>query len=311
MPRSRGKNSTPCSTENCDIIYHMNNVNNEELLEAEEPKPPIVKIIAIVAVFFVVVLGIWYFSSGLRERIADENATSTPSTKKKNTEPELSFYNKWVRISSAAGAKESYPEKEYIEIGVVQPNLSGTDSTYWTLQNSRGDTVPLGPVSTLPLTGKVNAIGPLSLQAGDLLIVSTGRSPIGVSFRMNSCMLYLEQFQDFIPPITGQCPGVYDIEYGTDAYESLDYNCQTIIRSIPNCSANTRPLPPGTTASCKSFIESKMNYNACVAAHKNDFNFYLPEWRIFLGKDVELWDNSKETITLFDNKGKLIDALKY
>ncbi len=286
-------------------------MNNEEAREAEEKKPPFIKIVVITTAFFVVVLGIWYFSSGLRGRLADESATSTASAKKKNIEPELSFYNTWIKITAPTGVKETYPEKEYIEIDVVQPNLSSTDSTYWTLQNSRGQTVPLGPVSKLPLLGKVNATGPLSIQAGDHLTISTGRSPIGVSFRVNSCMPYLEQFQDFIPPLTGQCPGIYDIEYDTDIYESLDRNCHVIIRNIPRCSANTVPFPAGTTASCKAFIESNMNYNGCVAANKNTSDFYLPEWRIFLGKDAEFWASTKDTITLQDNKGRIIDAIKY
>lgn len=287
-------------------------IKEQDIQDIEEQKSSLViKVIVIIVAFFVVVLGIWYFSSGLRERSAARNENAPITAEKKSTGPEISFYNRWVKISSPSGVAEIYPEKEYIEINAVQPNMSGTDSTYWTLQNSRGEAAPLGLVSTLPLLGKVNATGPLNIKAKDHLIVSTGRSPIGVSFQLNICMPYLEQFQDFLPPLSGDCPGVYDIENDTEAYESLDKSCRTFIRGIPQCTANTRPFPADMTASCKTFIESKMNYNNCVASYKNDRNFYLPEWRIFLGKDKEFWGNTGDTITLFDNKGKLVDVLKY
>ncbi len=273
-------------------------------------KPPIGKGAAVIAVFLAIVFGIWYFSSGIIGKDAAQTSVkNTQQKSKKAAGPgtlELSYYNNWVKFIPGVNAKETYPEKEFIEIEVIQANVSNADATGWLLENSLGEKVPLGKASALPISGKVNETEALKLQGGDHLVVSTGRSPIGVSFHVNKCSPYLEQFQDFIPPLSDECPYVtYERNFG-----SLDGECQIFIQDIRPCETNTRPLPSHVAPSCKAFLDSTVNYNGCVATHKNDPDFYKKEWRIFLGKEKELWDKS-DTITLLDKGGKLIDALKY
>jgi hypothetical protein len=64
-------------------------------------------------------------------------------------------------------------------------------------------------------------------------------------------------------------------------------------------------------AECHSFIKEKVNYNGCVASHKNDSGFFKSEWRVYLGKNDELWKNKREMIILYDQQGKVIDQLSY
>jgi hypothetical protein len=277
-------------------------------------KPPIGKGVFIIALFLIVVFGIWRFSSGfLGDILGSENATSTAkktSVKKISVSPEsleLSYYNNWVKFIPVPSVKESYPEKEYAAIEVTQPNLSGTDATNWVLENSQGEKVILGKATPLYISGKVNATSSLQIKAGDRLIISTGRSPVGVSFRVNKCSPYLEQFQDFVPPLSGECPYVSSEKN----FYSLPSACQIFIQSMPRCETTTLPLPPDSGVACKTFLDASANYNGCVATHKNDPDFYLKEWRIFLRKDKELWSQPNDTIMLLDEKGKLIDSIKY
>ena len=58
-------------------------------------------------------------------------------------------------------------------------------------------------------------------------------------------------------------------------------------------------------------IAYKINYNSCVDVHKNDATFSRLEWRVFLGRDQELWKVKRETLLLIDDKGKLVDSLSY
>lgn len=273
-------------------------------------KTPVGKGVAVIALFFFVVWGIWRFASDIIESNPSSNTPAKPLSKNSPKTPEVfepSYYNNWIKFVPGESVKETYPEKEYVEIEVVQPNLSGTDATGWMLENSQGEKAALGSVSNLPISGKVNAPEALKIKAGDHLLVSTGRSPIGVSFRVNKCSAYLEQFQDFVPPISGECPPVTFER----SFSSLDSKCQIFTQGIHSCEANTRPLPSGVAGSCKAFLDSTVNYNGCVATHKNDSNFYLKEWRIFLGKGKELWAEPNDTVILLDDKGKLIDTLKY
>jgi hypothetical protein len=285
-------------------------MENKEAQNVAIPKTVIIKGVFIVATFLLIVFGIWHFSSGIREDISKrKGATTTGETLFSKKKPEaretleLSYYNNWIKFIPGASIKETYPEKEFVEVDVVQKNLSGADATKWVLVNSRGEEAALGSVSNLPLSGKVNATEPLKIKAGDRLFISTGRSPIGVSFRVNKCSVYLEQFQDFVPPISGECPQL-------SSFYSLDGKCQNFIQNMARCEANTRPIPPDMTGACKTVV-SAINYNSCVTAHKNDPDFYLKEWRIFLGKEKELWVQPKDTVTLLDDKRKLIDTFKY
>ncbi len=270
-------------------------------------KPLAIKGIMVMVLFIFMVWIIWQFSSGMRESLLSNKASTTTAVITKPKPLEISFYNTWIKITSTVTVRETYPEKEYIELKVLQPNLSGVDVTNWTLSNTTGGTAKLGQGSSLPILGKVNPLEPLNIKAGDRVIVSTGRSPIGVSFRLNACSAYLEQFQDFIPPITGRCPQVTS----ADTFSSLDNDCRYFIQSIPQCEANTRTLPSNITSSCKKFIDTAVNYNGCVALHKDDPDFYQNEWRVFLGQEKEFWAPAKETITLLDEKGKLVDTVKY
>lgn len=283
----------------------------KEIQPVAVQKTLIVKGVFIVALFLLIVFGIWHFSSGIREDISKRNSATTTSTKVSSKQKidtpdtlDASYYNNWVKFTPGASAKETYPEKEYVEVSVVQKNLSGADATNWVLENSQGEKVALGVVSVLPLSGKVNTTESLKIKAGDHIFISTGNSPIGVSFRVNKCSAYMEQFQDFIPPLSGECPSA-------ENFYSLDSVCQRFIQSIPRCETNTRTLPSGVTSGCKKFLDTNLNYNGCVAIHKNDADFYTKEWRIFLRKEKELWTQPKDTIMLLDDKGKLIDVFKY
>ncbi|HVY54967.1 MAG TPA: hypothetical protein VHC46_04340, partial [Thermodesulfobacteriota bacterium] len=65
------------------------------------------------------------------------------------------------------------------------------------------------------------------------------------------------------------------------------------------------------TAQCRAFMAGRLSYPACVAVHRNDAGFSLKKWRIFLGKGRELWAANKETITLYDVSGLIVDRISY
>ena len=45
--------------------------------------------------------------------------------------------------------------------------------------------------------------------------------------------------------------------------------------------------------------------------HLSDENFFGKEWRIFLNYPRELWGKDRETITLYDGDGQIVDELTY
>lgn len=160
-----------------------------------------------------------------------------------------------IYFDGIAGAKSKNPNAEYIRIIASGLATGPIKISGLSLQGAYFD----GNI-TLPRAGGTTDI---ILNPGDRAIIATGLSPIGVSFKVNSCSSYLSLASTLVPALR------------------------------------------------KSAYAGTMTYEQCVAAHKSDKNFSSNEWRIFLGQETELWNNSSDIIKLVDSKGKIIDALTY
>lgn len=176
--------------------------------------------------------------------------------------------------------------------------------TNWSVENSAGQRFSLGKASYLPLEGKTNTPQALVVNAGDTIIVSSGQSPLGVSFRQNACSGYLEQYRDFFPEIPQQCPA-------PPRNSLLDNACQNYINQIPRCQQATAPMPNDISPSCQNFISTEINYNACVANSQDDPRFYSSIWRVYLNQNTEIWKEPHDSITLLDNDGKIVAITSY
>jgi len=222
-----------------------------------------------------------------------------------------SKYKGLVEISRHSGAKQTNVDKEIIELKVSRNATEKIPITNWRLQSGvsgAGDSIDKG--SYLPYSAQVNSKVFIFVEAGDKIIISTGRSPIGTSFRQNKCTGYFEQFQDFNPSIRKICPKPIDdlpnVGVGNTAERCIDF-----VERLPKCELYLGEVPLNVGGSCQNYITSKINYNNCVDNHKDDSDFYLGEWRVFLGRNDELWRSQKEIIKLIDHEGKVVDAITY
>ena len=296
--------------------------------------------------FMVVVGALIYFSpepSTLNKEMATISSKVTrpkpqnQSQTNKETETVLDFK---VDIDSGSASFAYNTSDEYIVIrneSNVPINLTG-----WKLKNSRANRpydrggnivyypseealIPKGtsyisPVGTSPLQNII-------LKEGEDAIVTTGnigsRSPyLIVSFKENICSGYLNSMPEysFTPRLSKKCP-LPEQELGV---ANLPYECQAFIRNLNRCEIpkfNAKDENGDTCSncvngqmlqsSCVEFIKTHYNYASCIALHGLDSNFYLSTWRIFLGKRWEMWAENRETISLFDQIGRLINSLSY
>ncbi|HYD93006.1 MAG TPA: hypothetical protein VEB18_00935 [Candidatus Paceibacterota bacterium] len=209
----------------------------------------------------------------------------------------------------STGAKSTDAKTEYLTI-YVSPVADGPISTAgWRLvsrQTGESAAFPLG--AEIPRSGSVNTLTPITLQPGDQAIIVSGRSPVGVSFKENLCTGYLEERQDFKPPLAQSCPTPYQEfqRYAEDESEK----CAEYVRSIPYCATETN-TSQSVGSSCRDFVDEYLNYNGCVRAHQNDSNFKGTTWRIYLGSGDDLWRSEREKIELIDASGNVLDSLSY
>jgi hypothetical protein len=222
------------------------------------------------------------------------------------------FENKITIEKRTAGPAETSPTEEYLIISASQRNEKNISITGWQLESLISKKKALiGGGTELFRSGVINSESSILLKPGEQAIISTGRSPIGASFRVNKCVGYFEQFQDFSPTLRTSCPRPSD-EFDKFANIPInDFTCEDIVNRMRACEMPLFALPIGTTNECSEFISININYTGCIKNHKDDLDFEEDEWRVFLGRSEELWRMKRETIQLIDNEGKVVDTFTY
>lgn len=211
------------------------------------------------------------------------------------------------------GARATDAKNEYVTIRLSPASPERVVITGWRLASSvwgagasiEGGTdlpQPLGPTAKESIT----------LYPGDTAIIATTRSPIGLSFRTNKCSGYFTQFQTFTPSITNRCPLPRDEMYfAEDQSILLEDRCLSITDGLSRCRLLTGTPPKGISPSCEDFLLEELSYSGCVRNHRNDQDFFSAEWRVYLGRDQELWRDRREVIKLLDSYGRTVDVQWY
>ncbi|MFC1802180.1 hypothetical protein ACFLY7_01940 [Patescibacteria group bacterium] len=212
-------------------------------------------------------------------------------------------------------ARNTNVNEEYLMITSSHSNSENISISNWKLKsNKTGKTATIKEASNLPYSYGINTQSEIFLKPSDRAYITSGRSPIGTSFRTNKCIGYFEQFQDFIPSLSQSCPHPSNEDIPTSGSGSFNDACLDYLDSFPRCKAQTENLSSDFDSACRTYIRTKINYNTCVDLHRRDNDFYKNEWRIFLGlsnSGTELWKDRREIIQLLDEDEKIVDTISY
>ena len=223
---------------------------------------------------------------------------------------EKSPYAQYVSLEESNA--RSGVESEYLTLRVAYNAPQKITISGWRVDSTAtGYTVSLPLGAELPFLGSVNSTGPVSLSQGQAVYIVTGRSPNGTSFRTNMCTGYFEQFQNFTPPLSIECPSPQSESEAYFTPGSLTDECYDIVRSLGRCTLVLQSIPASAGTACEQFISNNLSYNGCITKHKNDPKFYRDTWYLFLNRDQELWRSRSERIRLLDENGKVVDTVSY
>lgn len=220
-----------------------------------------------------------------------------------------SSLSKAVTLDGAAGAKASDPSKEYVRLVASSRAGSGSLVSGLTLKGYSGASVKIPQAVETFVQGESGKKADVRLPIGGRAIVTSARSPVGASFRVNMCTGYLDQFQAFTPTLRKDCPSPADEIRRTALAD--EESCVDFVEELPRCRAFEGQFPSGVSAACRTWVAKNLNYNACVYIHQSDDGFRADEWRLFLDQGKELWQNDDEIIRLIDTKGQTVDAVTY
>ncbi|MCX6787017.1 MAG: hypothetical protein NTY93_00620 [Candidatus Kaiserbacteria bacterium] len=244
---------------------------------------------------------------------SENSGTSVPTFVGGNVFGTPSPYRSIVTMSHyVSGAASANPVDEYIEIAVAYNAGASVDISGWKLSSDATGYTTIIPKGTeIPISGIVNTMQDIVLTPGTRAILISGRSPIGTSFRENKCIGYLSNFQHFSPSLPQNCPtpsSELALSYGADYLR--DNTCLDYVSDLPRCKVVLTP-PTSISSACKNFLVKYINYNGCVAAHKDDADFENDTWLVYLGHFSSLWRTKNELIKLLDANGKTVDAFSY
>lgn len=254
------------------------------------------------------------------EKEADRAQRERDQAEKEHAEAitygEQSPYEGLVHISRSSGTRSPFAKHEYITIEARSGNDVDVLVTGWKLESRVTKAYGfIGKGVSVPVLGSTqNVEEPIWLAPGERAVITTGRSPIGISFKENICSGYLEQYQDFTPSISRSCPTPRN-EIEEVGIERYDDECYDYVRRLPRCKIIT-DIPeedeePELTSSCRLFVEERLTHNGCTNAHRLDRDFDKGVWRVFLGSYAELWREDRDIIRLLDQNGKTVDLISY
>lgn len=224
-------------------------------------------------------------------------------------------YKGMVTMKKSAGPlRTTNPDKEYILLEASKNNESSVIITGWKIKaDIAGSSITIPKAIHLVYAGSSGSELPITLAPGEKAYITTGRSPIGVSFRVNKCSGYYTQFQSFYPSLAKHCPIPEDeiLYYTRDTSIFIDNDCMDYVDRMSKCKVPTKALPLTLSYACQDAIIETINYGACLDHHKDDPDFREPEWRVYLKRDGEIWREKNETIRIFDGNGKEVDSYSY
>lgn len=248
-------------------------------------------------------LGLESEVDNLQEQLDETKTFGTPSPMREQV----------VFSKFSNGVRETNPTSEYIVIGASITNNAPINVTGWSIQSAL--TGARAFIGTGVPTFKMGALGSISdiyIEPGKDAVITTGVSPVGVSIRENICSGYLEQFQTFTPTLTSSCPSPSEELPGTlQNLQKYGVSCVDFVETLNRCEYYLGSIPTNLSDECGGFIKNALTYNGCVERHQWRPSFSLGDWRVFLGRPTEMWQNNRDVLRLLDKEGRTVDVWSY
>jgi hypothetical protein len=194
------------------------------------------------------------------------------------------------------------------EISLTAPWTNGAqtpiDITGWEIKTNRGgeyipQAVNLYDPASIPVESDIF----LTPGQNDFVNFYSNSSP--VNLRLNECMGFLNQTNQFNPQLPAYCPQVNQSQIS-----AFTGACQNYILSLSCQPVNfSSPQIPRTDYACQDYLKNNFTYNSCIHNHAADQNFLSNEWHIWMGSSP--LDFYHDNVELLDRNGFVVDTYSY
>ena len=204
----------------------------------------------------------------------------------------------------------SYDEDNFEDDYLVLVNESDESINIggWTIKTTNETVTIPQAIHKLRYPFSASTPADVVLAPDDEIIISAGISHQGVDFRINKCAGYLDQSEQFEPSLDNDCPELDESEYS-----HLKKVCRDFIDDLDKCEIPdyTAHYEVSCDSECTGFLNERFNYKRCYEDHYLEVDFFGDEWRVFLGKSIDIFNNDGDTVVLKDEDGLVVWEYSY
>lgn len=243
------------------------------------------------------------FDSSLRDRTGTTATTIQPK-------PGYSLYEGIVSISRVQRSTNQAQEYAIIRNGNFFNRSEAPVSLHgWTVESRKSGKIKIPDAEEIPLIDA--ATQPIMLSSGGEIIITSGVTTFGRSFRENACTDYFSQNHSFTPSLESCSPIPFDSRNLFD--RGYNSECVDFVKNIPRCRIPTIPYEKSARIGngCIEHIIDTYGYAGCIARFRDDKTFFKNIWRVFLNQPASLFDTLHDRVILRDNNGLIVDEFEY
>lgn len=222
-------------------------------------------------------------------------------------------------ISYAFGVKLSpYFDKIYVGVSLRTPTIDAQQVTLqskitdvisiagWTMGSKKYNTKYSIPTMAqeIPNHPYFSSLqNQVVLNAKNKVIVHIGKGPLGVNFRLNRCIGYLNDYYPSAVPY--YCPN-----RSQDEIRNLSIYCQRVIAQLPQC-REPKLSDALLDAECHDYLQAHFTYSQCVVANNAYYDFYFDEWWMYLNLTTNVWAPDADSLLVRDQNDLIVAEIPY
>lgn len=187
-------------------------------------------------------------------------------------------------------------------ISVVNRDNRPVKVTGWLIKGNIGSYI-IGKGVEVYEPSSTSEAGEIFLSPGATLHIYSYPGPLNQNFQVNKCLGYLQNSNQFDPPLLNLCP-----RFAKEAIAHLSGACQRYLRSLPRCTLPEPNLPLWQDLKCAAAL-NQLNYSNCFANHRLDPDFLTGEWRSYGSGQV--LDLLHDQVYLLNQEGVVVDSYTY
>lgn len=249
-------------------------------------------------------------STGAKTTFSQKTTISDSKIPSGFTREQLSPFFEKVRIASAsAGSGDARPAEvrlyARLDTGDAPINITG-----WKIKSNRSEFIMPQAVEIYQPSG-AQTEKDIVLSTNNYVNIYSNTSANGKNFRINKCLGYLENYYNFTPALSQNCPAVYRTRYEVT---HLSGQCQTYLFSLGGCKPvdvlfynSLRGNDEGNA--CRAFLNTVGTYGNCFEKYGQDKDFLANEWKIWV--NINILDSQHDRVNLLDNNGLLVSDYVY